>query len=99
MQSSCGVRHWPASLLGVGPNQPSLAVVFVVAAVPVEGGVGGTRLVSSPRCPVQPLVHAPQAVQAARVGRGGVVDDAWKSRLKSMPDADAQGKLQPIRRW
>src|SRR5713101_6953345 len=27
-----------------------------------------------------------------------LVTDAWKSWLKSLPDEDAQGKLQPIRR-
>src|SRR5207248_4812419 len=32
---------------------------------------------------VEPLVHAPQAVQAARVGRVGVVDDAVLQRERA----------------
>src|SRR5437016_3260463 len=53
----------------------SLAVVFVVPTEPVDRVVGGTRLVSPSRRPVEPLVHAPETVQPARVRRIGVVHD------------------------
>src|SRR4029079_17797290 len=47
------------------------ALVVLVMAAPPE-----PRLVAAFRCAVEPLVHAPQAVQAARVGGIGVVNDA-----------------------
>src|SRR6516225_8186582 len=54
------------------PRQPRLrsAFVFVVAAPP------DARLVAPLGRPVEPLVHAPEAIQSARIGRIGVVDDA-----------------------
>ena len=42
-------------------------VVLVVAAEPVERVAGAACLVSPSRRPVEPLVHAPEAVQAARI--------------------------------
>src|SRR6266700_7893365 len=48
----------------------SALVVRVVVAPPE------TRLVASPRRAVEPLVHAPEAVQSARIGGIGVIDDA-----------------------
>src|SRR5260370_10775939 len=48
----------------------SLAVVLVVAAVPEAA------LVAPAWRAVEPLVHAPEAVQSARIGGIGVVDDA-----------------------
>src|SRR5688572_32244089 len=72
---------------------PSLAVVLVVAAEPGEGGILGTRLVSPSRCPVEPLVHAPESVHPARVGRVGVVDDAVLARERAHT-----GSLPRVRR-
>src|SRR5437016_5550934 len=57
----------------VAPRQRRLRsalVVLVVAAPP------GDRLVTPLGCAVEPLVHAPEAVQSARIGGIGVVDDA-----------------------
>src|SRR2546428_13677091 len=48
----------------------SALVVLVVAAPP------GGRLVAPLGGAVEPLVHAPEAVQSARIGGIGVVDDA-----------------------
>src|SRR3989475_12648626 len=48
----------------------SLAVVLVVAAPPEAG------LVATEWRAIEPLVHAPQAVHPAFVGRIGVIDDA-----------------------
>src|SRR5437016_4448393 len=57
---------------GCKPLTPhaSLGVVLVVAAPPEAG------LVATEWCPIEPLVHAPEAVQPARVRRVGVVHDA-----------------------
>src|SRR5206468_12415688 len=52
----------------------SAFVVLVVAAPPVA------RLVASLRCPVEPLVRGPEAVQSARIGGIGVVNDAVLER-------------------
>src|SRR5256712_10337733 len=57
----------------VAPRQPrrgSALVVLVVAAPP------HARLVTPLRGAVEPLVHAPEAVQSARIGGIGVVDEA-----------------------
>src|SRR5437016_2813682 len=48
----------------------SLTAVLVMAAPPDAG------LVAPSGCAVEPLVHAPQAVQPARIGGIGVIDDA-----------------------
>src|SRR5262252_4000261 len=55
----------------------SLAAVLVVAAPPKTG------LVAPAWRAVKPLVHAPQAVQPARVRRVGVVDDATLKRERA----------------
>src|SRR5712691_6937780 len=65
----------------------SLAVVFVVAAPPRAG------LVAAEWGAVEPLVHAPQAVQAALVRRVGVVDDAILERERAHA-----GPFSPVRR-
>src|SRR5207302_1258313 len=52
------------------PRRRSALVVLVVAAPP------DARLVASPGGAVEPLVHAPEGVQSARIGGIGVVDDA-----------------------
>src|ERR1700693_5920622 len=49
----------------------SSALAVLVVAAPPEA-----RLVASLGCAVEPLVHAPEAVQSARIGRIGVVNDA-----------------------
>src|SRR6266849_10030144 len=56
----------------VGPRTRlrSALVVLVMAAEPRPG------LVAPLRRPVEPLVHAPEAVQSAHIGGIGVVDDA-----------------------
>ena len=48
----------------------SVLVVRVVMAQP------GARFVAPHRRPVEPLVHAPEAVESARIGGIGVIDDA-----------------------
>src|SRR5258708_12019886 len=69
------------------PWIPSLAVVLVVAAPPEAG------LVAAEWRAVEPRVHAPEGVDPALVGRGGVVDDAVleHERAHSRP-------LLPVRR-
>src|SRR6266567_5832601 len=62
---------------------PVCVVVLVVTAEPVERVVGSARLVSPSRRPVEPLVHAPEAVQAARIGRVRVVDDSVLERERA----------------
>src|SRR5205823_5168841 len=59
----------------------SALVVLVVAAPPEP------RLVATPRCAVQPLIHAPQTVHSARIGGIGVVDDAilQHERAQALP--------------
>src|SRR5712692_6051965 len=52
-------------------------VVFVVAAPPEAG------LVATEWCAVEPLVHAPEAVDPALVRRVGVVDDAILERERA----------------
>src|SRR5690349_4641425 len=68
----------------------SLAAVLVVAAEKVERVAGAARLVSPSRRPVEPLVHAPQAVQAARVGRVRAVDDPVLERERAHAGALAR---------
>src|SRR5213594_2251216 len=53
------------------------ALVLVVAATP------DARLVASLRCAVEPLVHAPEAVESARIGGIGMVDDAVLERERA----------------
>src|ERR1700737_284947 len=54
-----------------------LALVFVVAAPPDAG------LVPPVRRPIEPLVHAPEAVQSARISGIGVVDGAVLERERT----------------
>src|SRR5436305_10543124 len=66
----------------VAPRQPrrrSALFVLVVAAPP------DTCLVAPLGCALEPLVHAPEAVQAARIGGIGVVDDAVLERERTHP--------------
>src|SRR5947199_1197782 len=72
---------WPGGAFAVawgpvaGLSHGSLAVVFVVPPEPVERVVVVAGFVAPPRRAVEPLVHAPEAVEPARVGGVGVVDD------------------------
>src|SRR6266545_2001265 len=66
-----------------GLSHGSLAVVFVVPPEPVERVVVVAGFVAPPRCAVEPLVHAPEAVEPARVGGVGVVDDAVLERERA----------------
>src|SRR5450755_964173 len=72
-------RHRP-------PGLNLLAVVLVVAAPPEA------VLVAAERRAVEPLVHAPQAVEPARVRRVGVVDDAVLKRERAHA-----GPFPPVR--
>src|SRR6266536_6289438 len=67
----------------------SLALVLVVAPVPHAGAqVARTHeqaLVAPAWRAVEPLVHAPETVQPARVRRVGVVDDAILEREGAHP--------------
>src|SRR5439155_12087604 len=65
----------------------SLAVVLVVAAPP------GAGLVAAEGGAVEPLVHAPQAVDPAFVGRVGVVDGAVLERERAHAS-----RFSPVRR-
>src|SRR5690242_5000703 len=60
-------------------------MVLVVTAVPVERAAGAVRLVSPSRRAVELLVHAPEAVQAARIGRVRVVEGSVSSATPLMP--------------
>src|SRR5438128_3917549 len=76
----------------VAPRQRrfrSALVVLVVAAPP------GARLVAPPGGAVEPLVHAPEAVQSARIGGIGVVDDAVleHERAHARPLARVRGHI------
>src|SRR6185312_6619509 len=61
----------PAKSSAEAPKNARSAHVVLVMAAPPQSG-----LVASQGCAVEPLVHAPQAVQPARVGRIRVIDDA-----------------------
>src|SRR5436853_7609121 len=53
------------------------------------------RLVAPPGCAVEPLVHAPEAVQSARIGGIGMVDDAVleRERAHARPLAMVRGHV------
>src|SRR5262245_7920623 len=91
-----GCLHEMSSFVGSGPTlicQPAfqalclsvdtlcfcecriLALAVLVVAAPPE-----TSLVASLGRAVEPLVHAPEAIQSARIGGIGVVDDAVLKR-------------------
>src|SRR5712664_3286853 len=76
----------------VAPRQPRLRsdlAVLVVAAPP------DARLVAPLGCAVEPLVHAPEAVQSARIGGIHVVDDAVleHERAHAWPLARVRGHV------
>src|SRR5712691_4432218 len=81
-----------ASRPAVAPQQPrrrSALVVLVVAAKP------GARLVASLGGAVEPLVHAPEAVESAHISGIGVVDDAILEyeRAQARPVARVRGRV------
>src|ERR1041384_8620026 len=61
----------------VAPSSLVLIPVTVAVAQPV------TRLVASLRGAVEPLVHTPEAVQSARIGRIGVIDSTVFERERA----------------
>src|SRR6516164_4962597 len=65
------------------------ALVLVVAAPP------DARLVTPLRGAVEPLVHAPEAVQSARIGRIRVVSNAVleRERAHARPFAGVRGRV------
>src|SRR5207244_5747134 len=79
------------TLVGKLPWRPSASalVVLVVAAPP------DARLVTPVGCAVEPLVHAPEPVQSARVRGIGVVDDAVleRERAHARPLARVRGHI------
>src|SRR4030095_15067552 len=62
-----------------GSRLRSAVVVFIVTTEP------GPRLVAPTWRAVEPLVHAPKAVQPACVRRVGVIDDAVPERDRAHP--------------
>src|SRR6202049_4552386 len=80
------------SSLAVAPRQPRLrsALVVVVVAAPPDA-----RLVAPLGGAVEPLVHAPEAVQSARIGGIGMVDDAVldRERAHTRPVARVRGRV------
>src|SRR6266478_4506416 len=64
----------------VARRRPGLrsALFVLVVAPPPEA-----RFVAPLGCAVEPLVHAPEAVQSARIGGIGVVDDAVLERERA----------------
>src|SRR5256884_6428873 len=72
-----------------GPRLRSALVVLVVAAHP------DARLVAPLGGAVEPLVHTPEAVQSARIGGIGVVDDAAleRERAHARPLARVRGRV------
>ena len=53
------------------PGEDRSALLVLVVAAPPD-----TSLIASLGCAVEPLIHAPEAVQSARIGGIRVVDDA-----------------------
>src|SRR6267143_2416625 len=76
----------------VAPRQPRLrsALGVLVVAAPPEA-----RLIAPVGCAVEPLVHAPKAVQSPRIGGIGVVDDAVleRERADARPLAHERGRV------
>src|SRR5206468_3048532 len=85
----CVVR---SPVLGCAQRHPRLgsALVVLVVAVPPDA-----RLVAPLGGAVEPLVHAPEAVQSARIGGIGVVDDAVleRERAQARPVARVRGDV------
>src|SRR5206468_35870 len=76
----------------VAPRQPRLRSAFVVLVVAPPPDA---RLVAPLGGAVEPLVHAPEAVQSARIGGIGVVDDAVleHERAHARPLARVRGHV------
>src|SRR5689334_15827864 len=62
------------------PLTASRSPLLAVLVVPPEPD---SRLIAAPGCPVQPLVHPPQRVQAPGISRIGVVDHAVLQRERA----------------
>src|ERR1700693_5719327 len=67
----------------------SALAVLVVAAPPAA------RLIAPLGCAVEPLVHAPEAVQSARIGGIGVINDdvLERERAHARPLARVRGHV------
>src|SRR5206468_10061246 len=72
-------RAAPRRRRRLAPRRRSALLVLVVAAPP------DARLVAPPGGAVEPLVHAPEAVQSARIGGIGVVGDAVLEHERAHP--------------
>src|SRR5437899_433624 len=85
----CVVRSPVPQLRQRHPRLGSALVVLVVVAPP------DARLVAPLGGAVEPLVHAPEAVQSARIGGIGVVDDAVLEyeRAHARPLARVRGRV------
>src|SRR6266446_1459032 len=79
--------RWEDMRREISPRNRSAPVVVVAAAPP------DAHLVASLWGAVEPLVHAPEAVQSARIGGIGVVDDAVleRERAHARPLARVRG--------
>src|SRR5207244_6424250 len=82
-------RAAPRRRRRLAPRRRSALLVLVVAAPP------DARLVAPPGGAVEPLVHAPEAVQSARIGGIGVVDNASleRERAHARPLARVRGHV------
>src|SRR5262245_13956698 len=69
--ASAGSVRRPRLFRGSGEGSAPSSVPVLVVTPPPDPG-----LVAPFGCPVEPLVHAPQAVESARVGGIRVIDDA-----------------------
>ena len=80
-------REISSSLAGASRHRSAL--VLIVAAPP------DACLVAAPGGAVEPLIHAPEAVQSARIGGIGVVDDAVleRERTHTRPLARVRGHV------
>src|SRR5438093_12008487 len=87
-----GMRRRHSASPSVAPPQPRLrsALLVLVVAAPPD-----PRLVAAPGGAVEPLVHAPEAVQSARIGGIRVVDDAVleRERAHARPLARVRGDV------
>src|SRR5438128_9559637 len=83
--NACWEARWEAmrreiSSPAVAPRQARLRSALVVLVMAAEPD---PRLVAPLGCAVEPLVHAPEAVQPARIRGIGVVDDAVLERERA----------------
>src|SRR5258708_5468976 len=94
----CDLAHSrSAAAAGAAPQvAPRQLRLRSALAVLVVGAPPEARLVAPLGCAVEPLVHAPEAVQSARIGGIGVVDDAVLERecAHARPLARERGRVR-----